>query len=310
MPRGGPRYSEEAAREAIALSRSYAESLRRLGVRDAGGNHRILRKYADRIWLIPTDHFDPNAGRRKSPTGRATPLEIHLVEHSTYSRSHLKKRLYASGLKHRACEICGQGEEWQGRRMALILDHINGVATDNRLENLRIVCPNCAATFETHCGSNRLPMRPCKRCQVDFKPKYRLELHCSPCCRSRSARTPRPETRKVQRPEYNQLRAETADVGYLAVGRRYGVVGQRRTEVGSLVRAVATAARRGRLIRARAWQLGRRDEPDLARAAVRWPPSCPPTPPSSSWPRVTARVCAHRSRRCCTRSAAGRWCTG
>ncbi len=38
--------------------------------------------------------------------------------------------------------------------MPLIIDHINGVATDNRLENLQIVCPNCAATPETHCTTS------------------------------------------------------------------------------------------------------------------------------------------------------------
>jgi hypothetical protein len=36
--------------------------------------------------------------------------------------------------------------------MSLIIDHINGVGDDNRLENLQIVCPNCAATLDTHCG--------------------------------------------------------------------------------------------------------------------------------------------------------------
>ena len=49
----------------------------------------------------------------------------------------------------RRCELCGQTESWRGRTMALILDHVNGVPTDNRLENLRIVCPNCAATLDT-----------------------------------------------------------------------------------------------------------------------------------------------------------------
>ena len=48
-------------------------------------------------------------------------------------------------LKRPICELCGQGEMWRGRPMALILDHVNGVPTDNRLTNLRIVCPNCAA---------------------------------------------------------------------------------------------------------------------------------------------------------------------
>jgi hypothetical protein len=58
------RYSEAEAREAIAASKSYSEALRRLGMRAAGGNHRTLRKYVERIWRIPTDHFDPHANQR------------------------------------------------------------------------------------------------------------------------------------------------------------------------------------------------------------------------------------------------------
>ncbi len=56
--------------------------------------------------------------------------------------------------------------------MGLILDHINGVRDDNRLENLQIVCPNCAATLDTHCGrKNRLNReRVCARCQATFRP--------------------------------------------------------------------------------------------------------------------------------------------
>ena len=60
--------------------------------------------------------------------------------------------------------------------MSLILDHINGVADDNRLENLQIVCPNCAATLDTHCGrANRLPVgdRACLRCGADVSAEER-----------------------------------------------------------------------------------------------------------------------------------------
>jgi ribosomal protein S27AE len=64
----------------------------------------------------------------------------------------LKERLFNEGLKDRQCEQCGQGELWRGRSMSLILDHINGIPDDNRIENLQIVCPNCAATLDTHCG--------------------------------------------------------------------------------------------------------------------------------------------------------------
>ena len=75
-----------------------------------------------------------------------------MVQGSTYGRNHLKNRLYREGLKAPRCELCGQGELWRGQTMGPILDHINGHRDDHRLENLRIVCPNCAATLDTHCG--------------------------------------------------------------------------------------------------------------------------------------------------------------
>src|SRR3954469_23640116 len=112
------------------------------------------------------------------------PLSEILVEHSTFSRGHLKERLYGEGLKQRRCELCGQGEEWRGQPMSLILDHINGAADDNRFENLRIVCPNCAATFETHCGrqNRRQEERECEHCGRLFVVKHRRQRFCSRRC--------------------------------------------------------------------------------------------------------------------------------
>ena len=151
-----------------------------------------------------------------------------LVEGSRYDRGKLKARLYEAGLKSRACELCGQGELWRGRSMALILDHINGVGDDNRIENLRIVCPNCAATFETHCGRQnhiRSAPRSCLRCAGEFVPKYAAQRYCSQACgvRHDRDRAPRPERRKVARPPYAQLVAEIEALGYSGVGRKYEV---------------------------------------------------------------------------------------
>jgi hypothetical protein len=157
----------------------------------------------------------------------AVPLESVLVEGSSYSRKSLKRRLFTTGLKARCCELCGQGEDWRGRRMGLILDHVNGVPDDNRFENLRIVCPNCAATLETHCGrKNHLPERPCERCGQAFAPRTVRQRFCSRECGTRHGRRhrrPRPETRKVDRPSHDQLRADLASMSFLAVGRKYGV---------------------------------------------------------------------------------------
>ena len=225
MPRG-PTYTEEQAREAIAASLCFSEALRRLGLCTTGGSFPTLRRWAG-VWGISTDHFDPSASRVAALRRRARPLEEVLVEGSTYSRGTLKRRLYSDGLKERRCELCGQGETWHGRRISLILDHINGVSNDNRLENLRIVCPNCAATLPTHCGRNiaMVRPRPCRRCGGLFQPRAARQSHCSRACGLRAPPTPGPRLgrRRVARPPIDRLLAEIEELGYCGVARRYGV---------------------------------------------------------------------------------------
>lgn len=223
-----PRYTEAAARDAVASSLSFSEALRKLGLRTHGGNLRVFYRWvAD--WGIPTAHFRPDACRRAALFRPARPLEEILVEHSTTKRFDLKRRLYQERLKRPACELCGQGEVWRGRVMALILDHVNGVSDDNRLENLRIVCPNCAATLETHCGrKNRASPAEaeCARCGEAFFPRHSRHRYCSSYCGQRSNAgkgEPHPERRIVERPPYGMLMREISEMGYSAVGRKYGV---------------------------------------------------------------------------------------
>jgi hypothetical protein len=228
MP-GTVTFTREQAEEAVAVSRSYSEALRHLRLRAAGGNHRTLKKYVE-LWGISTVHFDPNWAMRRGNRQARTPLDEILVERSTYSRGHLKDRLYDEGIKQRECELCGQTETWRGRHMALILDHINGVGDDNRLENLRIVCPNCAATFDTHCGRANLrpPVeRECARCGDRFRVRYATHRYCSQTCGTRAPREnqgiPQPQRRKVARPSRAVLLGDIGDLGYSATGRKYGV---------------------------------------------------------------------------------------
>lgn len=230
MPGRGPRYSEREAREAIVTSLSWAESLRKLGLCPSGGGWRTLKKYA-LLWEISTDHFDSDAARRRNFRAVARPLSEVLVRDSDYPRKNVKRRLYAEGLKEPICEMCGQGEVWRGTPMSMILDHVNGVRNDHRLENLRIVCPNCAATLPTHCGrKNRIrrARRHCQRCSALFVPGGEAQRYCSRRCGSRWDRSrirgrPKPHSRKVKRPPYEQLLAEIETTSYLAVGRKYGV---------------------------------------------------------------------------------------
>lgn len=222
-----PPFSETDARAAIAASTSWSDALRWLGYEPKGCNYRTLQRWAGQ-WKIRTDHFDANAGRRRAMARRVIPLNLILVENSPYPRWHLKRRLISSGLKRLLCEICGQGEVWYGKRMSLVLDHVNGISNDNRLENLRIVCPNCAATLDTHCGRNLPRQRVCPTCARIFAPQNIRHRYCSLECWGATASVlrrgiPHPETRKVERPSYEQLKADIASMSFLAVGRKYGV---------------------------------------------------------------------------------------
>jgi hypothetical protein len=226
----GLSYTEEQARKAIANSYSWAESLRKLGLCPSGGAWRVLKKYAV-LWEIPTDHFDPMRGIDGNLRAEARSLDEVLVENSTYSRQHVKRRLFKEGLKEPVCEMCGQDEMWHGRPMGMILDHINGVRDDHRLENLRIVCPNCAATLDTHCGrKNRVPKakRDCRRCGRSFFPGRPQQRYCSRECGTRWDRSklrgkPVPTYLRVKRPPYEQLLAEIEATSFCTVGRKYGV---------------------------------------------------------------------------------------
>lgn len=85
-----------------------------------------------------------------------------------------------------------------------------------------------AATLDTHCGrQNRIDLtaRSCLHCGGEFLPKYRNHRYCSHPCgvHSKGSHDPKPHTRKVERPPFAQLISELEELGYRAVGRRYGV---------------------------------------------------------------------------------------
>ena len=80
--------------------------------------------------------------------------EDTFCEGATIARHHVKRKILNRGLIPHECSICGIGPEWQGQPMPLILDHINGVSNDNRLENLRFVCSNCDSQLPTYKSRN------------------------------------------------------------------------------------------------------------------------------------------------------------
>lgn len=208
-------YEYENLKNIVSNSNSYSDCLRKMNLSTRPGNFTTLKKYI-KIHEISTEHFYRDQTGLSNYVSRIK-KEINdiLVEDSTYSTSRLKERLYKEGLKKKCCELCGQNEEWMGKKMSLILDHINGINNDNRLENLRIVCPNCNATLDTHCRGNKKSNEKNKKYCECGKEIFKTSIKCIKCNSIKQ--------RKVERPPHNQLINEVDELGYKATGRKYNV---------------------------------------------------------------------------------------
>jgi len=209
-------YEKENLLNIINKSHSIRECLINMNLSVRPGNYKTIKKYIN-LYELNTNHFynDKIGGLCKYTNSIKYDINDVLIPNSNYSTSHLKKRLYEEGYKDRFCEICGQGEEWNGRKMSLILDHINGINNDNRLENLRIVCPNCNATLETHCrGNNKINKKKIYKCECG-KEKYKNSKKCQTCSGL--------SQRKVERPSLETILNDIEELGYKGTGRKYEV---------------------------------------------------------------------------------------
>ncbi len=151
-----PRPSASELRNAVASSRSLAETLRHLGRPD---NSLTRRKLKD--WLaqdgVSTSHFLGQAHQRGRDSLHKKTAEEVLVKHESGRRTTsalLRRALRDVGVPDR-CANCGTGPSWLGRPMTLEIDHVNGDREDNRLGNLRLLCPNCHAITSTWCRGGR-----------------------------------------------------------------------------------------------------------------------------------------------------------
>jgi hypothetical protein len=208
------KYSKEILEKIVNSSNNFSEVTRKLGLKPFYGNRITVKKYIT-LFNIDTKHFRLCSYGNSKKRNKVELSEI-LVENSTYIyTTNLKDKLYSEGFKERICELCGQDEIWNEKKISLILDHINGVNTDNRIENLRIVCPNCNATLSTHGGRNVKHVEKIKdTCECGKKISGHNKV-CPTCSQIKQ--------RKVQRPDYLTLIQDIENLGYRGSGTKYGV---------------------------------------------------------------------------------------
>lgn len=136
------KYTPNELEQIIQQSNSFSEVIRKLGYSTSSGDNIKTLKRRIAEFNIDISHF-------KSVKPMSRTEENIFVENSTASQATLRRWYIKGNYTPYICAICGQEPIWQGKELTLILDHINGINNDDRLENLRWVCPNCNQQLDT-----------------------------------------------------------------------------------------------------------------------------------------------------------------
>lgn len=213
--------TKEEYEVAIKNARSIAQALRNLGLVDVGGNYRII-KQAVKDYGIDTSHFTGqgwNVGLKFNPAKHYSNEEA-FIENSTLNSNNIRRRLIQSGLKECKCEYCGR-TEWEGKPIPLELHHINGDNTDNRLENLQILCPNCHALTENYRGrKNKGIITTQKGIKKETQETLKRNKSLNPTQREIEQHK---KQRRCKRPSKEELNKLIHEKPFVQIGKMYGV---------------------------------------------------------------------------------------
>ena len=202
---------KETMEKWIKESKTINEVLRKMGKNDSSGAYKLFKRNVIK-YNIDISHFSSHKEiiETQFKNGKIKKLENNFIfiENSTVSRHVVKKRIIKENLIPYSCNFCGNNGYWINKKISLILDHINGYNNDNRIENLRFLCPNCNATLTTHClGHKGYELEESKNTKTEKKYEYK----------------PRLNTRKVERPNINLLLDQVNSLGYKGTGKIYNV---------------------------------------------------------------------------------------
>lgn len=154
-------YTDEEFVEAVQKSKSYSGVCKFIGLSPKGGNLRTVKNKIQRMGLdighFTFQQWNKGLTSKDHSSIKKKSLDEIFIENSGWSSHNIRLKLFRENLKEKKCEQCGR-TEWNGVEIPLELHHINGIHTDNRLSNLRILCPNCHALlgFDTKFGKYKV----------------------------------------------------------------------------------------------------------------------------------------------------------
>lgn len=215
------KWNNEQLIEAVKTSNTFIEVSRKLGLTTYGANSKTIKKYI-KILQLDTSHFLTIGEQLKiarTLIGHMTFAELFSV--NNVDRKYIKKKIIDDQLIEYQCQVCGISE-WNGQKLSLHLDHINGINNDNRLENLRFLCPNCHSLTESYCGKNKkeIPIQEnnCIECNVKIR---KHSTRCNSCAIINRGK----EKTKIKWPSTALLISMVESIGYVGVGQQLGVSG-------------------------------------------------------------------------------------
>lgn len=205
--------------EIVSNASTITEILKKLGKENKGGNYKTLQaRLAHESIDYSHIKLGLNSNKGRVFKSSKTPIEQLLIKNSSYNRFNLKKRLVNEGLLVYKCFICSNSGKWHNKSLTLQLDHINGVSNDNRLENLRFLCPNCHSQTQNFAGKTRkeineegelysVPRRKIRKSEID--PNWRS--------------APRPGAWKIERPSKEELYKMVWQIPTAQIAKQLGI---------------------------------------------------------------------------------------
>lgn len=208
-------YSKQELEQIVLNSKSYKDVIQQLGYSTvSGSNTQTVRRRLEK-YNISTEHFTSVRGIKRNE-------ENVFIKDSTANQQTLRRWYIKGNYTPYICSICGQEPFWQGKDLTLILDHINGHNHDDRLENLRWVCPNC---------NQQLPTTGYKKLGYTDTKLSKRQIFCKDCgklisqnaIRCKSCDTLFRQQNSTLKVDRNELKNLIRTVPFITIGKQFGV---------------------------------------------------------------------------------------